>query len=771
MSNSPRIWLDYRPVRIGWVVSDRDVAQLTAAARWNSCLWGGRFNPVIPMNDRGLSDKLVRLFGVDVLLPVTPTDNMKAFIDSYPHLHFHMWGNSIFKDRRCEFVDIRHAVKRAVRQASVGPGSILGSIVRPVWSPADPLAPLFDVLLGHYPEVGEITINYPNGIRAFLEMPDKRIVDGEALSPDFLRSVTPLAFTGFDLSQRRDRSGWLSPGIILGSATDFDDLLLLWNLRASGASVCFYDVTQANRLKPFVETFLTTVREHPAEEEKRVNFWSRAADRPPAPLPDFDVTGLRPCVCQGGGNEIWNGANIRPSKPQFSMWHRDVVPSYVENEDGAIASFALPDRPFDADDPHALNQHFVVAVDAEQYGSAEDDLTFTTPFIPRLNEFYGRNFHFEYDKARAEPGSFGRGAVGVISSIGRQRLQIRAIRVHQWIHEFFALFGVTVDRSEPGLRCSRLIRQLGGLHGCRVLKVRGARELIREYGPDQNFTRGAAERRIGNFDESTRQMQFSEFEDLYIQPREYRKLTPGEVLQYMTARGVFRVGLDFKCPNCELRSWLHLDEVKTNSTCSYCGHQFDVTPQLKDRDWRYRRSGLFGRDDNQLGGIPVTLAIQQMDTSLHDSLLMYSTAVEFKSTTSIIEKCEADFVAVVAGAAGIREAPVQILFGEAKTGMEFNADDVRKLGKLAEAVPSDLADAFIMFAKTESFTENELRLAQTLNSQDHLRVILWSVEELEPYDVYERSEERLGQDRYATTLTDMARVTQRLWFGETPSGG
>jgi hypothetical protein len=34
----------------------------------------------------------------------------------------------------------------------------------------------------------------------------------------------------------------------------------------------------------------------------------------------------------------------------------------------------------------------------------------------------------------------------------------------------------------------------------------------------------------------------------------------------------------------------------------------------------------------------------------------------------------------------------------------------------------------------------------------------WSVDELEPYHIYKRSEERLGQDRYATTLTDMARI-------------
>jgi hypothetical protein len=150
---------------------------------------------------------------------------------------------------------------------------------------------------------------------------------------------------------------------------------------------------------------------------------------------------------------------------------------------------------------------------------------------------------------------------------------------------------------------------------------------------------------------------------------------------------------------------------------------------------------------------------------------MYSTAVEFNSTTSIIEKCEADFVAIVAGAPVTREAPVQILFGEAKTGMEFNADDVRKLGKLADAVLPHLADAFVMFAKTDAFTNAEVQLAQTLNTQYRKRVTLLSVDELETHYVYERSEKRLGHDASATCLTDMAQATHRLWFDPTSLAG
>jgi hypothetical protein len=91
-------------------------------------------------------------------------------------------------------------------------------------------------------------------------------------------------------------------------------------------------------------------------------------------------------------------------------------------------------------------------------------------------------------------------------------------------------------------------------------------------------------------------------------------------------------------------------------------------------------------------------------------------------------------------------------------------EGIRKLGKLADAIPPELAQVFILFAKTDRFTESEIDLARTLNSEHVTRVILWSEDELEPYHVYERSAERLGSDQHAVSLTDMANVTHRLWF-------
>jgi hypothetical protein len=393
MSNPPRIWLDYRPVRIGWVLDDPSIAALTAAAHFNSCLWGGRFNPIIPCRDAQPAAALVKLFNVDVLVPVHATEATAAFINTWPHLRLNIRGDSIFSARHCAFVDIRHAVKRALR----APEFARDRFIRPTWTNSDPLAPLLSLTFGSYPDPGVITIDYARRIRSVLELPDHAIGATDQLAPELLESVAPLLLTGFDLTVQRDRSGWLAPGIILGDLAGFDDLLLFWNLRAAGAQLCFYDRAHSHRLRPFLDAFLAALRRRPAEASNRVNLWSRAPDWPPPQewTINLDVTDLRPNFCRGEGEDIWDGYNIRPVRPKFSAWHRDVVSSYNETEDRA-AAFALPDRPCDDDDPLALDQRYVVTIDAEQHGAGLDDRTFATPFVPKLNEFYGRNFYGRY---------------------------------------------------------------------------------------------------------------------------------------------------------------------------------------------------------------------------------------------------------------------------------------------------------------------------------------------------------------------------------------
>lgn len=769
MANAPTIWLEYRPVRIGWVIEDAHLEQLYTAVGWSSCLWGGRFNPIIPIKDAELSDALIKAFKVDVLIAVNPTKKTQESIDRYPHLQLHMWKPGIFKEKECEFVDIRHAVGKLSQMSHDKGHAEFLPINRPTWDADDPLAVLFSIYFGYFPSREEIGVNYAAGIGRAVEMQDVAIMKTAEIHPQFLKKFTPIDITAYDLSfQSRGWNGWINPSIVIGNAANFDDMIFLWNIRAAGAKAYMLDVEHPARHIKFLNEFIQSVQQRVQEKDDHLKIWSHGRQDIDLAKLGLNLNGLREGRCDIDGY-VWNGMNIYPVQPKFTYWHHDIVPSFIDSGASQKVSFSIPQKPFDDSDRSALRQKYIITVTARQYGEFPiDGLTFSTPYAPQMNEFYGRNVLHKYDEARAQEDGLERGNIGAIVDVNDQQLTINAISTHDWIKEFFNLIGIAVKRSNPGFLCSRLIAQLGGIQGCRVFKVNGARELLKTYGPDKNFVRGEAERCIGGFDESTGKMNFDLYKGLFIEARKEDELTPSHVFNYLLSRNVFRPGLEFKCPNCELESWVHLDDIKTMSECVYCGHSFHVGAQLKNRgDWRYRRTGLFGREDNQLGAIPVTLALQQLETALHGHLLMASTSLEFDPNGADIEKCEVDFLAVVSGAEGRREHPVQIILGEAKTHKEFNEDDVRKLKKLAEAIPSHLADVFVLFAKADAFTENEIALAQQFNTKHKYRVILWSDRELEPYHVYERSKDTDGKDIYATSLTEMALVTHKLWL----SGG
>src|ERR1700732_3723151 len=44
--------LALRPVRIGYLVNPADIESLRKVLQLNACLWGGIYNPIIPMLDR-----------------------------------------------------------------------------------------------------------------------------------------------------------------------------------------------------------------------------------------------------------------------------------------------------------------------------------------------------------------------------------------------------------------------------------------------------------------------------------------------------------------------------------------------------------------------------------------------------------------------------------------------------------------------------------------------------------------------------------------------
>jgi len=290
------------------------------------------------------------------------------------------------------------------------------------------------------------------------------------------------------------------------------------------------------------------------------------------------------------------------------------------------------------------------------------------------------------------------------------------------------------------------------------------RKLIQQFGPTQTFTRSAAIQTISRYDPVTKRPNFDAYKDLHIELREKDSLKPEDAFSYLLRRGVFRAGLNLKCPSCQLTFWRSLDDAKTLLDCEYCGQRFNVALQLKGEKWAYRPSGLFGRDDHQEGGVPVALTLQQLHTPLHSDLIFWLPAMLLRPISAAITECETDLVLLHRGQKGRPE----LLIGECKTNKEITDDDVRNLAKVADALPANRIDVFMLFAKAGQFSPEEIQRCKAADSSARRRTILLSERELEPYFTYEMAKKEFATTGSSYSFEGMVQATRDIFFEPRP---
>lgn len=753
----------YRPIRVGFCVRKDDFAAVRDAWRLSNSFWGGGYNPILIVDNPDLARRLVDTFRVDMLWAASDDATTKAFVESFSHLPNPFNSDtSLFEsrdngDREPLLLDLLHPIRSFYEDHIRNNPAPSLSVVIYEWTDDDPLGDVFLISPGMVISPAVAGIDYLKTIERALNAPHV-VLDKHDPFPVGADNQYSLSALG-RLQMKRHYSvqnWWDYPGFFYGNAGDFDDLVTFWNLRATDNHVVFYDPSHEGRFQGIREKWLEVLRAQPArrhEDEPRVAIWSRSRDE----SRDLSIfgKGLSVCTIDDG---IWGGMNLKAPFMYYS--EGSALAAVSDRDDHPRISFQLPPKPI-VDAQGLYSQHMVISVEPGIGLFGNERATLKTPYVPELNEFYGREFYFEWDKARVEPES-----LGIISSVTRDDLTLHALDVQVLIQKLFAVAGLKAEPSNPGLIAKRLITQMGGIDGCRVFKIKGVRDLIEAYKPEKPFTRSAAIQLIRAHDEATGTTGFAAHENLSIERRlPGQKLNPDAVFAFLLKKRMFQAGLEFACPNCQLEFWVLLDHVRTDTVCEYCGNQFNVTPYLRDRDWRYRRSGLLGRDDNQEGAIPVVLTIQQLYRGFFTRDVLYTTATSVTSGPTQIRDCESDFVMVVPRN---REGRVEVVIGECKRRKPIEDDDVEKLMKVAEAFPRNRFDVFVVLAKLMPFSVAEIESARRLNSGYHKRAILLTHRELEPYFIYERTAQEFEIRKTATSLEDMARVTHEIYFSEQP---
>lgn len=767
--NSVDLRICYRPVRLGWCVRDQNMEDLRRAIRLSNVLWGGIFNPIIPI-ERSEASGMIRKYRVDALMNVSDDEDSKNFVKSFDFLPWPLDHDALFVETFGRWtptlLDVSHTLNAMADdhrnnaqyhpREGVSPEQEANfALIR--WEEDDPLKDVLLATFGAYPDSTEIHRDYGGFIQLNLLPFCYTARKDQPIPSSLLSKETPSSITDQNLTWDRVPGG-ATIGFYVGSAQSFDDLVNFWNLRASGVRVVFLDPDHVERLVFLRGAFaehIAQIQSQVRHTDRTIAVWSQSQEA--VVKLDF-AHDLVPYFNQVDGLNILSG-NRHP--PLHYIAERRLLGIISERYGRTSIAFQLPEKPFSIEDPLDVNgQHFVVSI--SRISTASDDThTFWTPFIPAMNKWIGRQLRMSHKEVRVELEG-----VGIICPITEDHLQVYAIQKLDLAKQLFSMAGIDAEPSPAGRIATRLISQLGGLQGGRVLKLAGVRRLIKEHGALQEFGWSTAIQSIKCGTEEAPQPDFTEYEDLFLEPRAMTsKLTPKDVFHHLLEKGVFRPGLTLKCPKCELSFWVQLDDVATEAECVFCANHFNCTRQLTKDPWQYRRSGLFGLDNNQEGSVPVALTLQQLDTHLHHSSSnLLSTNLKLAAGLKS-PLCETDLFLAVQ-----EYDRVSIAVGECKDAKgEITVQDVNNMTAVAEAFPEEYFDPFVIFAKTGAFTQEEVdRCKAAQGKHGQLPVILLSDRELEPYFVYERASRHFTVDTTVISLDNLARSTYQLYFHPKP---
>ncbi|NEJ23956.1 hypothetical protein GR247_27920 [Rhizobium leguminosarum] len=756
-----RVDVVYRPLRIGFALISDDHASFRKAVKLCNAFWGGSYNPILPV-DRPEAAALVELFLPDFLVPFGDDPAISAFVARFPHLKNPLFSEELFvpashgRDGEANLLDIQNLIVR-LRDTPDWKRFLDDGVRVPRWAPNDPLADAFLAQFGDYPEPEEIGIDYGQIVSEVTGALNIDIPLGGSVPSEILNHPRIAHLTKFGLAPHyTSEANWIRPGLYVGNASNGADLVNFWNLRACGISLLFQDLVHGHRTVDLHSQYVDRLRVQLAsqnEHDRQPSIWSRQEVREEAR--EAVKGGALSFI--GMGTEIWNGLNIRPQQMCFGeesslgfLGGKPTVPRIT---------FALKDKPFSSD-VWFHQQHLVASISL--IGGRSDNHTFVPPFIPELNEAASRAMNYEHRSLRLE-----RDRVGLVISAADHDVDLGALSKSTLIEHIFDLGGFSAKPSSSGLITRQLITRMGGADGARAFKIPGVRKLLKTFGPNASFRRNEALRLIGKTDSETG-ATFSDHRNLYIEPRNYgTDLTAGMVFSHLVEKGLFRIGVDLKCPACALTSWMALDALHQQPTCPLCGNVFDATRQLVEGDYAYRRSGVLGLEKNTQGAIPVVLLLQQLAVNLMDlpSNGIFSASYDLvpKDPQSGLPTCETDFCVVTSAR---RSNKTSIIIGECKdAGGTIDQKDVDNLRRVAEALPANRFDAYILLAKLAPFTDDEISLARALNTTSWMRrVIMLSARELEPYHLFDRTNAELDLELRGSSIEDLAKATHDIYF-------
>ncbi|MGO6676372.1 hypothetical protein [Rhizobium leguminosarum] len=725
-----------RPARIALLVSPGDRDSILGFMRISACMWGGQYNPIIPVFRRPpkawsaefqgdktgleIARGYIRFFEPDAFVEAKPglletlglqslrgviadrTVTLDELLAPEPHKS---WADLRFG------LPITDAVadmyQRGERFMQRNPASAM-VIDKP---PSNGLA---EAMFGVYP-AGDDRAYFASAYRDVFQ-PEPMSCDAVTWRRVYLKGTTmPLDPTSYRIDPERPWHKDLK--FFVFDPSKPTDLIDLWNLRGEPAPLLPVPIGWATELAPDIQKLCAAEYQplegnsHGVMHSATVEFARGISDAERQRTIESIRLGLPPAGDHGGSltvkhwrDRIWDapgeGMMNGPSRLRLFVEEKQVTLEVSQADDYLNATYE-PLRPRFASRFGAAHVRWVNSLRVSNYGRS--NIATIYPYNtfdrsqPRLTLGLGEVL------IGTEGWSIGQEYAGLSGTI-QLETQEKAIT------GLLQRSGYRVSLSEPGHIAKQMLDQLGGLAGAHLIADEEILRTMNDMAGGIRRRRNGTEEIKEEFDPRSRSVRaWTEL----VNKRKKRDYGRSD-LERFTKRNVIVLGLETRCTNCLHVNWDPMDKMGYALSCKRCLKEYPF-PQGGDngaRKWAYRVAGPFSVQDYAKGAYGAVLALRAIDELNHYmGSLNFVTAVQLESDGRSIE---ADYVALHQPDSFDERYDPDIIFGEAKSfgeGDTLKPKDVARLQELALRFPECYLAISVL---RQNFTEGEKILLRRL---------------------------------------------------------
>lgn len=266
-------------------------------------------------------------------------------------------------------------------------------------------------------------------------------------------------------------------------------------------------------------------------------------------------------------------------------------------------------------------------------------------------------------------------------------------RAESVMTEWFRERGWTVSLSGPGRIATQMIKQLGGAFGAGWLAHKGVIDLLRELEKEAGLPRQAV---IGKLKKVIAE------DGLHFDGERF--------LERLIDSNALRLGAKIQCPVCTRHNWYELNTLEYELPCRFCLSEFKPPQQSpKDIEWTYRAHGPFASSIAQ-GSFTVLLTLKFLGGD-HDRGVTPLFSYIAQKNGKVLE---ADLSCLYQRSTW-RPTHTHVVHAECKSFNRFEKRDVERMKDLSEVFPG----AVLVFSMlNESLQDDEAKLIKTLAQRE-----------------------------------------------------